>query len=208
MIPHNLSDQHYMSAADQVDRRGVPKGRCSVHYDLLLEGKRYPPKYIISLAAKFASGDEYPSDNFNAVEAKNYFIRRGYTIIDRRLEAEETIVNEDDESASPEGRKTFRIHRKLERDGTIPKKAKVKRLAETGKLECDVCSLNFQEIYGSIGTGFIEAHHKIPVSKLDGNEKTKISDLALVCSNCHRMLHRANPPLTIKSLKKKINKIT
>jgi predicted HNH restriction endonuclease len=202
MIPNNLTNKHYQSAADQIDRNGVPNERKSVHYDLLLKDKRYPPKYIISLAAKFASGSEYPANDFNAVEAKNYFLSRGYTVIDRRHEAEKTIVNEDDESASPEGKRVFVRHRKLERDGSIPRKAKAKRLAATGKLECDVCGLDFQKMYGFIGTGFIEAHHKKLVSKLNGKEKTKISDLALVCSNCHRMLHRADPPLTINGLKK------
>ena len=202
MIPNNLTDKHYKSAAKQIDQKGVPNERKSVHYDLVLGGKRYPPKYIISLATKFASGSEHPANDFNAVEAKNYFISRDYEIIDRRIETKNIIVDEDDESVSPEGKRVFVKHRKLERDGTIPKKAKAKRFAETGKLECEVCGFDFTERYGSVGIGFIEAHHKKLVSKLDGKEKTKISDLALVCSNCHRMLHRANPLLTINGLKK------
>ena len=204
MIPDNLTDKHYKSAANTIDRNGVPNERKSVHYDLLLNGKRYPPKYIISLATKFASGSEYPANGFNAVEAKNYFLNRGYEIIDRRLEVEKTIANEDDETASPEGKRVFVRHRKLERDGSIPLEAKIKRLAETGKLECEACGLDFEKRYGSIGVGFIEAHHKKLVSQLNGKEKTRISDLALVCSNCHRMLHRADPPLSINELKKRL----
>lgn len=111
------------------------------------------------------------------------------------------IVIEDDESAFPEGRERYKQHRSLERDGKIARLAKARRLADTGKLECEVCRIDFGARYGKIGKGFIEAHHKIPVSQLDGTKKTKIGDLALVCSNCHRMLHRGDPLLTVEQLK-------
>lgn len=38
------------------------------------------------------------------------------------------------------------------------------------------------------------------------NEKTKLNDLALVCSNCHQMLHRDVENLSVEELKTKINK--
>ncbi len=205
MIPEKLTHKHFNQAANQIDDKSVPNSRKSVHYDLLLNGNKYPPKYIISLAVKFATGTEYSSTKFNAVESKNYFIKRGYTIIDRRYEAEKAVVGEDDESSSPEGKVKFTQHRKLERDGNISKKAKIKRLQETGCLKCDVCGFDFRNTYGDIGTGFIEAHHKKPLSQLKGQEKTKVSDLALVCSNCHRMLHRADPPISIEELKEELS---
>lgn len=201
MIPKGLNDKHFKLAATEIDRLGVPTERNSVHYDLVIDGKRYPPKYIVSLATKFATGEEYPASDFNAVEAKNYFRSKGYEVIDRRAEAEDVVVDEDDESAFPEGLESFKTHRHLERDGKMPHKAKAKRLAETGKLECDICGMDFHRFYGELGHGFIEAHHTVPVSKLNGAAKTKISDLALVCSNCHRMLHRGSTLLTIENLK-------
>jgi hypothetical protein len=203
MIPDGLEDKHIRKAAAYIDRKGVPSERRSVHYDLVLDGKCYPPKYVISLAAKFAHGREHPPADFDAVEAKNFFLGRDYEVIDRRgkTKAETIIANEDDESAFPEGRERFGKHRTLERDGAISRKAKAKRLKETGRLECEVCGFDFVETYGTVGTGFIEAHHTIPVASLDGREKTKISDLALVCSNCHRMLHRGTSPLSVNQLK-------
>ena len=200
MIPKGLTQKHFEQAAAEIDRYGVPSERNSVHYDLVVAKKRYPPKYIVSLAVKFATGEAYPAAEFNAVEAKKYFQSNGYEIVDRRAEAESVVVDEDDESAFPEGVESFKIHRHLERDPKISKKTKVKRLAETGALKCDVCKADFHRIYGEIGHGFIEAHHTTPVSKLTGDVKTKVSDLALVCSNCHRMLHHAKKLLTIKEL--------
>jgi len=114
---------------------------------------------------------------------------------------EQEIVIEDDESAFPEGKEKFKQHRYLERDSQIVRRAKAQRLEKTGKLECDVCRLDFAYRYGERGRGFIEAHHKLPVSQLGGKKKTKVEDLALVCSNCHRMLHRGEPLLTTDQLR-------
>lgn len=101
------------------------------------------------------------------------------------------VANEDDESAFPEGTESYQLHKKRERDPYIILQAKALRLKNTQRLECEVCQTDFFKIYGELGNGFIEAHHKIPVAKLDGTTKTLITDLALVCSNCHRMLHRS-----------------
>jgi len=116
------------------------------------------------------------------------------------------IVVEDDESAFPEGGEKFKQHRYRERDGQIVQRAKAQRLAKTGKLECEVCQLDFACRYGERGRGFIEAHHKVPVSQLDGLKLTKVEDLALVCSNCHRMLHRGQPLLAVEQLREEWRK--
>lgn len=122
-------------------------------------------------------------------------------VLDGHDDSSGTIVNEEDESAFPEGTPVYRQHRHLERDGELSRRAKAARLASTGRLSCEVCSIDFQEVYGEHGAGFIEAHHQVPVHQLDGIIKTKLSDLAMVCSNCHRMLHRATPQLTIAELR-------
>ena len=83
------------------------------------------------------------------------------------------ILEEDDESAFPEGKERYLQHRSLERDPALVRKAKEKRIANTGKLECDVCKFDFNAEYGNFGSGFIEAHHTIPISTLDGNIKTR-----------------------------------
>jgi hypothetical protein len=114
------------------------------------------------------------------------------------------IQDESDESAFAEGKIKYAMHRKLERDGALAACAKASRLKKTGKLECEICNFDFSKAYGSLGMGFIEAHHTNPVSRLDGESKTKIESLSMVCSNCHRMLHRSNPLLSPNELKAKI----
>lgn len=114
---------------------------------------------------------------------------------------ESEVVVEDDESAFPEGGVRYKQHRYRERDGEISRRTKARQLAKTGKLACEVCGADFAVRYGKIGLGFIEAHHKLPISQLTGTTKTKMEDLALVCSNCHRMLHRGDPLLSVEALK-------
>ena len=199
MIPPDLTEEHFLQAATWIDNNGVPVNRQSYRYDLVLRGKKYPPKYIISLASRFATGVEYPPARFNAVEAKNYFIARRYDVVEKPINTASVIVSEDDESVFPEGNAAYRQHRTLERDSNIARKAKDQRWKEAGKLQCDVCSLDFEKMYGPRGRGFIEAHHTVPVAA--GPRETRVSEIALVCSNCHRMLHRGTELLSLSELR-------
>lgn len=67
---------------------------------------------------------------------------------------------------------------------------------------CEVCSMSFQETYGDIGKEHIIAHHLNPIAMRKEPSKTTLDDLALVCSNCHDMLHREEPPITLEKLRK------
>lgn len=111
------------------------------------------------------------------------------------------LTPEDEESRHPEGAASYRLHRRLERDATLAAKAKQKRLAQTGCLSRDVCSFDFEGEYGELGTGYIEAHHTVPVSELTGDTRTQLRDFALVCSNCHRMLHRGPKLLSVEEVR-------
>jgi len=58
-------------------------------------------------------------------------------------------------------------------------------------LSCKVCGFDFKYFYGDHGSGFIEVHHLKPVSTLEASTKlSPENDMTVVCSNCHRMLHR------------------
>ncbi|TXF89343.1 HNH endonuclease [Neolewinella aurantiaca] len=100
-----------------------------------------------------------------------------------------------------EGAVVFRLHKFRERDKSIVAKKKRVEMAKSGKLVCEVCAFNFTEVYGDLGLGFIECHHRRPLSTLQPDEKTRLKDLALVCSNCHRMLHRQLETLSVEALK-------
>ena len=71
--------------------------------------------------------------------------------------------------------------------------------------KCSICDLNFEEMYGDIGKGFIHIHHIVPLNQIKKEYKINYKrDLIPVCPNCHAMLHRKinDKELTINELKK------
>jgi len=118
----------------------------------------------------------------------------------------QSTTDVDDDYEGQEGKILTKIHKYKERDRKIVKKKKEKVLQVTGKLKCEGCGFDFKENYGPRGDGYIECHHKKPVSEIKKGEKTKLNDLIVLCSNCHRMVHRKKPWLTPVQLKELINK--
>ncbi|HEU5406516.1 MAG TPA: HNH endonuclease [Nitrospira sp.] len=71
--------------------------------------------------------------------------------------------------------------------------------------KCAVCGLEFESVYGDIGAGYIHVHHLVPLSMLGQDYKVNpTTDLIPVCPNCHAMLHRERPPLTIEALQARL----
>ena len=111
-------------------------------------------------------------------------------------------ITQDDSSFS-EGKTALRQHIVRERNKHLIEMAKEAfKKAHGGKLYCEVCGCDFSYHYPGLGDGFIEAHHIKPVSKMKAGEKTKITDLVMVCSNCHSMIHRKKPWLSKTALSK------
>ena len=68
---------------------------------------------------------------------------------------------------------------------------------------CSVCGMNFKDKYGDLGFNYIHVHHSHPVSQMGDNYLVDpATELYPVCPNCHAMLHRRNPPLSIEELKR------
>lgn len=69
-------------------------------------------------------------------------------------------------------------------------------------LNCKACGFNFKATYGQHGEYFIEVHHKTALAKLNGSTQIDPeSDLIVLCSNCHRMIHHnQNEPLSVEAL--------
>ncbi len=133
------------------------------------------------------------------------FLEDLYYLVDAKLAADELDDSVELEPAAfPEGRILERRHRARERSSEVVALAKGRRWEQEGKLACDCCGFDFHAIYGEIGFQFIEAHHTIPVSEMEEGHVTRVEDIALVCANCHRMLHRARPWRSIKDLRKQI----
>jgi hypothetical protein len=185
MIPSTLTPKSIQSAIEQIDRDGVPPERQSVHYDLCVNDKRCPPKYVVSLASLHANGVAHAPGAFNAVEAKNYFIKKGYRIINRRLEDGQT-QKAFDLVDPPLGRAQTTTYRIL-RDTDLARR--VKALHE---YRCQICGHTIQLADGSF---YAEAHHIRPLG-IPHNGPDIIGNIICVCPNHHAELDYGVIPLS------------
>lgn len=168
---------------------------------------------IISLYARFRLLEEY-TDNSLSLEHLN---EHGYEGIPRSVREckdeglidfllhPHQIVNEDiydvdypeDNEKLYEGAFVTVKANKYERN----QKARKECVAKKGYL-CLVCGRDFEATYGEVGKNFIHVHHLTPISSIGKEYELNVdTDLVPVCPNCHYMLHRKNPPYTIKELK-------
>jgi 5-methylcytosine-specific restriction protein A len=114
----------------------------------------------------------------------------------------DALAQDPDEGAeASEGRVLTRVHRYRERNAKLRSKKIASVLANRKSVACEVCDFDFEARYGEHGRGFIEVHHLLPLHELSEARSNKLEDLALVCANCHRMLHAAKPWLTLDELK-------
>ncbi len=141
--------------------------------------------------------DEFAADR-NALSQAAAAIKARATSASR---VEDTREAADDEEEFPEGKVLFRAHRSRERNRSLVKKAKALALKKYSKLACEVCGFEFAARYGKLGADYIECHHIVPISQVPPGAKTKVADLRLLCSNCHRMVHKRRPWLSVTDLK-------
>jgi 5-methylcytosine-specific restriction protein A len=99
-----------------------------------------------------------------------------------------------------EGRVITAMHRRFERNAAIVRIKKQRVLAQFGRLSCEACGFDFRERYGERGENFIECHHTKPIHALKAGEKTRVADLRVLCSNCHRMVHAKRLWLSMEAL--------
>jgi 5-methylcytosine-specific restriction enzyme A len=131
-------------------------------------------------------------------------LRRFIALYRRLVDANDHLTDADmptaqseqeaDESVRALEAKRLRWHLRAERNPKLV--AEAKRVHGS---TCSVCGFEFAARYGQIGEGYIEAHHLTPFSELDGRP-TQLDarhDFAVVCANCHRMIHRKRPPYTL-----------
>lgn len=88
-----ISEQNIADALKYIDGKGAPFHDQSTKYELVTEdGKKYPPKYVIAVAAHIATGEEISTEGFNAVEAKSYLQGQGFNIKVKQEKFEMTIT--------------------------------------------------------------------------------------------------------------------
>ena len=79
-IPQNITREDVLKAIDEIDKNGIPSHRESTKYYLLFKDKKYPPKYVISIANKYENGEELESTAFFPIEASEYLKNLGFVV--------------------------------------------------------------------------------------------------------------------------------
>ncbi|WP_175579622.1 HNH endonuclease [Vibrio diazotrophicus] len=100
-----------------------------------------------------------------------------------------------------EGNPRLLAHIKRERNSKLVQAKKQQAFKETGTLACEVCGFDFERVYGELGSYFCEVHHLTKLADAEKQIETSLSDLAIVCSNCHRVIHRTKQMKTISEIK-------
>lgn len=104
--------------------------------------------------------------------------------------------------AATEGQKRLVLHLQRERNQTVVRNKK-KHAASLG---CEVCGFSFGHAYGSSASNYCEVHHLLPLSDVDHSTRTRMEDLAILCANCHRVVHLYNPPYTLNQVRSMLAK--
>lgn len=129
-------------------------------------------------------------------------LRRIVALYDRLIDGEPITPIPEELPATQttylDGGLSARTHVKIERNRKL-----VEDVKKYKGSRCEVCDLSFVERYGSIGLDYIEAHHLTPLARLNGKkvELDPVKDFAVLCANCHRMMHRMEDVSDIDGLR-------
>lgn len=101
-----------------------------------------------------------------------------------------------------EARLVAHLHR--ERNPALAKRKKEEVLRTTGRLACEACDFEFGKVYPVIGDNFCEVHHRAPLALASKARVVKLADLAILCANCHRMIHRTRPVESVLDFRRRL----
>lgn len=100
-----------------------------------------------------------------------------------------------------EGRLRLVTHLQRERDERLVRLKK----KSSSSLACEICGFSFAATYGSSAADYCEAHHLVPLSEVTHTRDTSVDDLAILCVNCHRVIHLRNPPYALDDVREMIS---
>jgi 5-methylcytosine-specific restriction protein A len=144
-----------------------------------------------NIFSKFYPVDQLPEDAALAADLRSILSAYELLSYNETVPAGSGLEEDDERGVWIEDLRAFRQHKRIERNARLSKEAK-----KIQGYSCKLCGFNFKETYGEIGNQYIEAHHLTPVSELKGKRVLldPAKDFAVLCANCHRMVHRCESP--------------
>lgn len=200
-------DKHtaYASQAGRILGNSGKSPHSSINLEIGRYAKRIAKYYDINFSERKNLQFKYWDLFFNGWEDGKYFVWQlkeelVEALQETGLTGDEQYPEEipmDDQHGLFEGAKKTIIVNAFERNA----KARQLCIMHYGSI-CIVCDFDFEKTYGELGKGFIHVHHLTPIADIGEHyEVDPIKDMRPVCPNCHAMLHRDEPPLTIEELK-------
>ena len=125
-----------------------------------------------------------------------------WAVICGREGGEGGLLGWDSDYEAAEGNPLLRRHLKCERASWLARQKKQEVLQATGSLTCEACGFDYSKVFAALGEGFCEVHHRVALS--EGKRRTKLSELAILCSNCHRMIHRTDPMESVETFRNRL----
>ena len=108
---------------------------------------------------------------------------------------------DDPELSAIEGEVRMFLHFRRERKRAMVDAKRAITLKNTGKLACEACGVVTAERYPGLNAELSEVHHRIPLADAEEIVETRLEDLALLCPNCHRAIHRTKPMKSVEEFK-------
>jgi hypothetical protein len=168
-----------------------------------------PPKqyFFVQQTLKELASDDLPSianAYSHTFPRESRLVKQVYRLLEIETPASDRVKSTDWElhlaaAVGKEGERKLALHLVIERD---PKIVKAKKLT-AANLDCEVCGFSSLEFYG---VPYCEVHHRKPLSQLSEGCVTTLQDLAIVCANCHRIIHSQFPPMATEDLAARLSK--
>ena len=184
-----LKISEYNEIGEQEFLRRYSNSRSARHAYLVDNDELYDLKAIWGAAHQ----PPIPPASFHTNAARTGAVDLGFEVVD---EAQAAALRDYQEGARRTSETTFFL-----RNPKLVADAKQKY-----GTRCMCCSFDFEMKYGKHGRGYIECHHKYELSQ-DRQRSTRLEDVAVICANCHKMIHRKRDQiLSIATLKRMIAK--
>jgi 5-methylcytosine-specific restriction protein A len=143
----------------------------------------------ISTGRGFANGSSLDRAVWASFESRPKRVKEVVSLIVKHVVDAPLAYDEDgDEEEFSEGRVLTRVHTRIERNRKL-RVTLIRERRKTGLLRCDACLTTNPTADSRLDDAIFDAHHLIPIST-QGSTKTKLKDVALLCANCHRLIHR------------------
>jgi hypothetical protein len=143
----------------------------------------------------FSEGRNPQADFFHREQrAGGWAYRRKKTTSARRIAPDPHL-------SAVEGDPKLVFHLRRERDDALAYAKREAMRGADGHLECEACGFLAHRVYPGLSGDVYEIHHRLPLSQAAGKVTTRLKDLALLCANCHRAIHRTDPLMSVENFR-------